>query len=297
MLFSERYKELIHTGEGTPADMISGEVSYDVKMRLSCVMLDFCEPQKIKPDRYDSYTVETDALDIAIEELNDALGFSVLNSAMIWSPVNDEKQTLSNLSTPYLFDLIELQYKKLSDTPENGKQDFRTEINSVFQSNDQPWQLVDGRLVKIDAKQFELDVKRKTLERLQELKDASPVYQSAFDELTKAVKYLDRGEYTDAIINAAKSYESILKVVCNIENGNADKLTQRFVNDALGSLPGSTLGGGLKEKVLMSLPYIRNNAAAHGGGSNETPVSRSLANLAVNLAASLDTFIIEETKK
>ena len=39
--------------------------------------------------------------------------------------------------------------------------------------------------------------------------------------------------------------------MCNVENGNADKLTQHFVNDAFGNLPGSTSGGGLKEKVLM----------------------------------------------
>ncbi len=49
---------------------------------------------------------------------------------------------------------------------------------------------------------------------MKELKDADPLYQGAYDELRKAIDFLGRGDYAEAVINAGKSYESVLKVIC-----------------------------------------------------------------------------------
>jgi hypothetical protein len=46
---------------------------------------------------------------------------------------------------------------------------------------------------------------------------------------------------------------------------------------------------------MMSLPYIRNNSGAdHGAGEKVVVISKPMAKLAVNLAAALDTYLIEE---
>ena len=51
---------------------------------------------------------------------------------------------------------------------------------------------------------------------------------------------------------------------------------------------------GFREKVLMSLPYIRNNSAAdHGAGAVPIQISKELAKLALNISASLCTYLIE----
>ena len=53
-------------------------------------------------------------------------------------------------------------------------------------------------------------------------------------------------------------------------------------------------GAGFKGNVLMSLPYIRNNStASHGAGRTQVEIPKSLANLAINLAASLDSYLID----
>ena len=59
-------------------------------------------------------------------------------------------------------------------------------------------------------------------------------------------------------------------------------------------LPVNVAPDGFRNHVLQSLPFIRNNAAIHGAGADDTNMPASLANLAVNLAAALDTYFIDE---
>lgn len=49
-------------------------------------------------------------------------------------------------------------------------------VNAVLRDNDVPWIITDGVMIKIDAKQFEQDLKRKALEQLHELTDSAPVF-------------------------------------------------------------------------------------------------------------------------
>lgn len=298
MIFSKRYEELFDAGDNWLSGGSDEDVPYDARVRLACVMEDFCEPIAIQPDRYDDHTVNTDALSLAIGELNDEYDAPIANlDMMVMGSGLDETHALANLYTPYLFDLVELQYEALSDDPENGKERFHKEINAVFRKYDVPWLLVDGRLVKIDAKQFEQDLKLKTLETMRELKDAEPRYQGAYDELMRAVEFLRRGEYAEAVINAEKSYESVLKVICGqgSETSAANELTKRIIRDGKLSLPQGLKGEAFQSKVLMSLPLIRNKSAAHGVGTAECGLDEPLTNLAVNLACALNTYLVQET--
>lgn len=296
-LFSERYEDLILVYDLELTDESIDAIPFDAKLGLSHVMLDFCEPQEIQVSRYDYRTVTVDALELAVKELNNRLKKKILDlSSIAYLSESTMPHAFASVFTPHLFDLIELQYAMLSDDPENGKEGFRKEINGVFEDQDLPWLLVDGRLIKIDAKQFEQDLKLKAIEQMQELQDASSAFQSAYDELVKAVEHLDRGDYTDAVINANKSYESVMKVICGENEKSAGALAGLIANDENLNLPDGIDPGAFKEKVLMSLPYIRNHAAAHGAGQRSSQADRALANLAVNLSCALSTFLIQETK-
>ena len=134
-------------------------------------------------------------------------------------------QTLGNI-----FDVVELLYIELSDSE---KEKYTKELNMFFYDNDLPWVMHEGRMIKIDAQQFECDLRAKTLAQMQELKDAEPKFQSAYTELTTAVEMLEKGDYQSAINNAGKSYESILKVILNVDSGNADGLTTQYMNTFL----------------------------------------------------------------
>lgn len=297
-LFSKRYKGLFDAEKNWFGGDAEGDIPYSAKVRLARVMKNFCEPIAVQPDRYDDYTVNTDVLSLAIDELNEEydrpivdLGFATLGTGL------DVTHALANIYTPYLFDLIELQCELLSGDSKNGKEEFRKEINAVFRKCNVPWLLNDGRLAKIDAKQFERDLKLRTLELLGELKDVEPCFQGAYDELMKAVEFLGRNDYAEAVINAGKSYESVLKVICGpgSETEAANSLIKRLLDAGNLSLPECLKPEAFQNNVLMSLPVIRNKAAAHGSGATGCEMSGPMANLAVNLACALNTYLIQET--
>lgn len=297
-LFSERYGELFQDESNWFGGDDDSNVPYNVKVLIARVMEDFREPISIQPNRYDSCTVNTDALDLAISELDEHVGYRVVDLDMMRMGSGlDEVHTLANVYTPHLFDLVELQYKELSDDAENGKDGFRDEINKVFREHSIPWLLVDGRLVKIDPKQFEQDLKLKALDRMEALKDANPLYQGAYDELRKAIDFLGRGDYAEAVINAEKSYESVLKVILGseFETEAANGLTMCLLDTGKLALPEGLKPEAFQSNILMSLPIIRNKAAAHGSGTTGREISAPMANLAVNLACALDTYLIQET--
>lgn len=296
-LFSERYGELFQDEPNWFGGDDGSSVPYSAKVLVARVMEDFREPISFQPNRYDSYTVDTNALDLAINELNEHVDYRVVDLDMMRMGSSlDEVHALANVYTPHLFDLVELQYEELSDDAENGKGGFRGEINKVFRENDIPWFLVDGRLVKIDPRQFEQDLKLKALSEMRELKDADPLYRRAYDELRKAIDFLGRGDYAEAVINAEKSYESVLKVICGpkSETEAANSLIKRLLEADNLSLPESLKPEAFQGSVLMSLPIIRNKAAAHGSGTTGREISAPMANLAVNLACALDTYLIQE---
>lgn len=291
MLFSERYVELIKVDNGEFIDNICGQVSDDVKADISEVMRQYAEPSIIYPNRYDSYEIRTTALEIAINNFNEIKGvpYITLKHNVFDGPMYDH---LAAAFTLFLFDVIELQYNELSS---NEKVSFQEEINSVFAKYDVPWLLCEGRMIKIDAAQFELDLRRKALEAMRELKDNDPRFQSAYDELWLACDYFDKDSFAAAISNAGKSYESVLKVICNLQRGNSDKLTKAYLEAKGGTLPATMTPEGFREKVMMALPFIRNNSSSdHGAGATPAIISKPLAKLAINLAAAMDTYLIEE---
>ena len=70
-LFSERYKELIEYGNRPSVDRISGAVGWDTKRHFCEIMIEFRQPIQIQPNRYESRTERTDALEVAIDRLRD----------------------------------------------------------------------------------------------------------------------------------------------------------------------------------------------------------------------------------
>ena len=137
-------------------------------------------------------------------------------------------------------------------------------VNNVLRDNDVPWLIADGVMMKIDAKQFEQDLKRKALEQLHELTDSAPVFQSAYDELIKSVEFLKKDNYAEAVTNAGKSYESVMKIICGVDKGNADKLTRQIVDDTHIELPDGISSEGFRQIFPLTFPYFGKNEGPHG---------------------------------
>lgn len=291
MIFFERYRELIDTEHGDFKDYICGEIEFNTKNKIAQIMIEFAEPQIYRPSRYDNYEETTTALESALNTLEDKLECPLINKGMLSYRCNGLDYQLGCIFTPYLFSLIELQYNELS---EQERTEFEKALNCLFGEKDIPWILHDGRFIKIDAKQFEIDLKAKSLLLMKELKGKEEVFQAPYNEMVAAIEFLEKGSYAEAIANAGKSYESVLKILCDVNRGNADKLTKQILETDICSIPESMTRDGFREKVLMSLPYVRNNStASHGSGKEVIEISKEMANLAINMAASLNTYLIE----
>ena len=285
MFFSKRYADII--------DEICGDVNSGYNNGLLSIMHNFHEPIIIQPDRYDQglhYT--TDAFDLACKSYNKEMNTNYHMG--IRHNVFDESEDTESLCTQpihCIFSIIELQYDNLSESERN---EFTNKINEFLGENELPWRLLDGKIVKIDSKQFECDIKKKALERLKELKKVEPKFQSAYKEFLSACDFFERSNYAECISNAEKSFESVLKVICSINKGSAENLIKEYIKLTDNGFPATMNKRGFGDNVMMSLPYIRNNSSAdHGAGAETVEITKPLANLAINLAAALNTFLIE----
>lgn len=296
MIFAKRYENLVFDPETHQIkDVICGEVDYRIRQKLVGVMERFSQPITLPCSRYDKDdTEDTDAFTYACEQFNDIMECPYIQGS-----------NLAAYCLSFIFSVIELQYENLYDHQDEDcdplfpyviheKQEYETALNEFFSEYDLQWRILEGRMIKIDAQQFECDLKAKALEQMHELKDAEPKFQSAYTELASAIEALGKGDYQATISNAGKSYESVLKVILSANRGNADKLTNEYMNQFL-TVPDTMKAEGFREKVMMSLPYVRNNSGAdHGAGAQEVVISKPMAKLAVNLAAALETYLIEE---
>ena len=289
MLFHERYRNLI--GESEFSDEFCGYLEPYIKKKLVQLMMRFDELKDIQIDRYDPKRIrKIGAFYRAFNRFQDKTSSDFFTLIPV-SEYRNIQDAISLSRLAYIFSIIELQFEELSKSEKNN---FSVEINSFFDHYDIKFRIIDGRLIKIDAKQFECDLREKTLAAMKELKDAKPKFQSAYTELTTAIEYLSKGDYQSAINNAEKSYESVLKVILGVDTGNANQLTQAY-RDTLLKVPDTMQTGGFESQVMKSLPFIRNNSGAdHGAGAKSVVISKPMAKLAVNLAAALDTYLIEE---
>ena len=169
MLFSKRYSDLLSQNDTDKQDDFFGTITFATKKDIVGIMRTFSEPQKIRTSRYNKETIEIDAFKYALALYNHEIGYDLFNLEMmnLGYGIPSAQDQLCGF-TACLFDVIELQYEVLSA---KEKKAFASEINKAFSQNDIPWLLADGKMVKIDAKQFEVDLKRRTLEKVKELTD------------------------------------------------------------------------------------------------------------------------------
>ena len=77
-------------------------------------MTDFAEPILYRPNRYDNWTEKTDALNVAVNRLNEFMDIPVINlRGAMFSPC-PVSELLANYFTPFIFDVVEFQYDELS---------------------------------------------------------------------------------------------------------------------------------------------------------------------------------------
>ena len=238
-LFTERYKDLISTGNGGSVDKISFSVDFKTKKQLCRTMLEFQEPIQYRPNRYDSFTQNTNALEVAINNLNSFMDFPCIDlSGGLLSPVPLE-DLFAEFFTPYIFDVIEYQYDVLSMKEKDA---FQTKINDIFQRSNNSFCLTDRGIIEQLANDEVLspeiirivdNIQEPGLKELLTLaveKHMQPDSQSHKDAVEKIWDVLERLKtyYTD--LDKKKSIEKIIDEMSD-ENEAFSKLFNDEFNE------------------------------------------------------------------
>lgn len=186
-----------------------------------------------------------------------------------------------------VLDVVEICYQMLADA--RDQLSLQAEINAAFEDEDTPWRMCDGMFIKLDSGFMEAQV----LARAEQLMLAEG-FEGAIDEFISARNNLVAGDYKGAILDACKSFESVLKTVLKREDGNASVLIREFADSGfLDDLPESYRRS-FAETVLNGLPYLRNRLAGHGQGEDIIAVGKPYAQLALHLAGALILFVVEK---
>lgn len=227
-LFSERYKDLIEYGNGESVDNISGKIEFPAKKHFCKVMFEFAEPKRIQKNRYDNWIDNTDALKEAISRFNEFMEIPIIDlDVAMFSPCPLE-ELLANHFTPFVFDIIELQFDELSN---NEKTPFQAAINASLKKDNVPFRLTDRGLIEILSDHEVLSSEIiKSIESVSEsgiqdllneaiTKHMQPTFQAHRDATEKIWDALERLKtyYTDMDKKA-----SATKIVTDIAGGQTD---------------------------------------------------------------------------
>ncbi len=191
-----------------------------------------------------------------------------------------------------VLDAIEAWFDQIPDRSPECEQD----LNDCLAMNNSAWRIVAGQAMLIDSEYLHAEVRIKTLRLLRE-GDAT----GALEEFQDAISDLQVGETKDAVVKAHKSIESVMKTALGTsEHLTFGKLLEKLIK--CGLIPAYYEEFLVHfEKLALGAVKERNRpGTGHGQGNVTVEVPRSLAGFVVNLAGSINLFIIErwlESKK
>jgi len=170
------------------------------------------------------------------------------------------------------------------------------ELNDILTIHDSPWRIVNGDAILIDSEYLHQEVRAKTINLLKEQNAIG-----ALEEYQQAINDLVSGETKDAVVKAHKSVESVMKCALEIEgNYPFGQLLTMLVKSTI--IP-EYYKSFLKHFEQLALGAVKERnlpGRGHGQGIVTTSVSPSLAEFTVNLAGSINLFIVKhwiETKQ
>jgi hypothetical protein len=171
---------------------------------------------------------------------------------------------------------------------------FLETINDTFRRHAVGYQLEGDETVRVDNTYAHAVVTQPALTLL-----ASARWQGADEEFLKAHEHYRDGNNKEAITEAAKSFESVMKTICLARGWAVDPnatskalLDACFKNDLVPPF-WQTQMGALRALLEGSVPTGRNKRAAHGQGAAPVAVPDELAGYVMHMAAAAIIFLVK----
>lgn len=284
-IFSKRYERPLL------CDQFILVLSKKIRQRLWFALDDHNESIRYHPYPGDSWTENTDILTEVEKELLRQYGIEKFTITG-----EDDRKVSADLHSVVIdgdpvqsFDIMESAYNQMSD---DNKLSFQKTINIILEEEEIPWRLADGHFFKMDTSMLTKDIIIETSELLK-----AHGFEGALEEYKEARSDFTAGNYKGAIHNSCKSFESVLKALCENNSGNASTLIRELYNLGFYNDIPNEIGNAFGNSVLMALPFIRNKLGGHGQGVDVIIVSKEYAELSIHIAGSFILFLIQHHLK
>lgn len=185
---------------------------------------------------------------------------------------------------------------ELQDTLyETNKKIAILNLNARFRQHNLGYELVNGQIIRKDS---ELLVQETIAPAFSLLRDKR--FSSAEDEMQKAFRFRRDGENAEAILNAAKAFESVMKVICSemgyeydADKDTAKNLIAHLEKNAFYPPSLNNHITNIRTTLESALPTVRNKKSGHGAGTASTYISDAFADYALHLAATNIVFLVD----
>lgn len=177
---------------------------------------------------------------------------------------------------------------------EQNSEEALTELNHRFRESGFGFQYESGQLIRMDSEYSHEEIVKPALRILKGSKFAGPQ-----QEFLQAHRHYRAGEYSQAITEAAKAFESTLKTVCDIKGWEYEKgarasdLLKRVRAEGLWPDFLDASFDQLLATLNSGLPKVRNEQGAHGQGAEVRIVPDYVAAYSLHLAAAKIRLITE----
>lgn len=168
-----------------------------------------------------------------------------------------------------------------------------SQLNTRFREHGVGYEFVSGEIVRIENQVIHAEAVRPALRLLSQKGFSGPNA-----EFLEAHSHYRRGDFDDAVVNAAKAFESTMKTICSQRGWkyDANATAKPLINVLMtnGLLPSyfesqlSTI-----RSLLESTVTVRNKDAGHGAGEVPKVLPEWFARYAMNVCASAIVFLVE----
>ncbi|WP_192253050.1 STM4504/CBY_0614 family protein [Mesorhizobium caraganae] len=165
------------------------------------------------------------------------------------------------------------------------------EINARFKENGVGYEY-DSEILRIDSQLIHAEVIKPALSLLQDNH-----YAGAQDEFLKAYSHYRKGANKEAMNEALKAFESVMKAICEKrkwtfqKTDTAAKLIQVLLDHGLIPVFWQSHFTALRTTLETGVPTGRNKLSGHGQGTSQTVVPDHLASYILNMTASAIVFL------
>lgn len=284
-LFSKRHKEIGQTVA----------LKQNVRQRVWLMFVDMDPLIEPFNEGYIDYTLSGHKLEGKLRREHGWSELRAYKSKTEWEKVSPKEFILRGVAR-FVLDAIELYddllLEEIGDNNKSrtGVKEYENGVNRIFEEDNLPWRLLDGRIVKLDSQFIENEILAKAHELI-----SAHGFEGALREFLEARSNLTSGDTKGAIRQANLALESTMKGILGVEHEKPGKLVRMIIER--GMVPEYHEGflEAFDKHILRSVPVARNEekGVGHGQGCEVNDPPLSLAEFAVHLSGVLILYLMK----